>query len=103
MASTLHMCHSHNGEETANVQAPGGWIITNVKGQALSAKTLMQDVRVSNLLHETASSQYVKDVFHNSRVPSLYILPVVGVPIIADESAAFYALGKRQHENPDPA
>ena len=55
------------------MQAPGGRIITNVKGQALSAKTLTQDVWMSDLLHETAGSQYVKDVFHNSRVPfSLY-------------------------------
>jgi hypothetical protein len=73
MASTLHICHGHNGEEAANVQAPGGWIIPNVKGQALSAKTLTQDIWMGDLLHKTAGPKYIKDVFHNSRVPfSLY-------------------------------
>ena len=55
------------------MQTPGGWVIADVKSEAFSAKTLAQDVWMGDLLHKAACPQYIKDIFHKSRVPfSLY-------------------------------
>jgi hypothetical protein len=38
------------------------------KGEALAAQTLAQCVWMGNLLHKPHCPQYIKDVFHKSRV-----------------------------------
>ena len=40
MASALQVRHGHDGEEAANMQAPGRRVIADVKSEALSVKTL---------------------------------------------------------------
>ena len=40
MASALQVRHGHDGEEAANVQAPGRRVIADVKSELLSVKTL---------------------------------------------------------------
>jgi hypothetical protein len=79
MTSALHVRHGHDGEEAANVQAPGRRVIADIKGEALAAKTLAQYVWMGDLLHKATCAQYIKDVFHKSRVSlSLGMLSVVG-------------------------
>jgi hypothetical protein len=73
MPSALHVCHGHDGEEAANVQAPGRRVIADVKGEALAAKTPAQYVWMGNLLHKATCPQYIKDIFHKSRVSFLSI------------------------------
>ena len=40
MAGALQVRHGHDGEEAANVQAPGRRVIADVKSELLSVKTL---------------------------------------------------------------
>src|SRR4029453_13222264 len=72
VTSTLHCRHGHNGEEAANVQTRGRRVIADVKGEALAVKTLTQYVWMGNLLHKATGPQYIKDVFHKSRVSLLW-------------------------------